>query len=181
MATARAPPADAVDGAAASGRGGLAAAFLRVWWWYWGGGKVEKAVNKMSPSVGRALLQSSFAAPEAAVPAKGWGPLRPSHPSSSGAQAARILKTTWSGRLLCAPLGRGRTPVEGGRAVFWLAWILSPPRAFFLLNRSSFSEATSLESGENWKLAVADLTNTTTRAGELVVKPEPKAGSLVQQ
>lgn len=29
--------------------------FLRVCWWYWGGGRVEKGVNKMSPSVGRAL------------------------------------------------------------------------------------------------------------------------------
>lgn len=74
--------------------------------------------------------------------------------------------------------------MEEGRAVFWpewLAWILTPPTAFFLLNWSSFTAATSLESGKNWKLAVADPTNTTTRAGELVVKPESKAGCLVQQ
>lgn len=67
VATARAPPAADVAGAAASGRGDLAASFFAcVCVEGWGG-------NETSPSVGRAPPQGSFPAPEAAVAAGGLG------------------------------------------------------------------------------------------------------------
>lgn len=125
VATARAPPAADVAGAAASGREYLAA-FLFI---------CVLRGKEMSPSVGCALLQCSFAAPESALPARDLVTLASTHPHPVSPQGSghQGLRNNVERRLLCAPPGRARALVEGGRAISWqeqLAWVLSLPQRF---------------------------------------------------
>lgn len=136
VATARAPPAADVAGVAASGREYLAPSLFTC---------VLRG-KEMSPSVGRALPRCSFAAPESAVPARDLGTLASthSHPVSPQGPGHPGLRNNVERRLLCAPPGRGRALVEGGREIFWLeqlAWVLSLPQRF-LTQPALLKEAT---------------------------------------
>lgn len=148
--------------------------------WVRAGGRneVKKCLQVWGVLHHRAPLPPKFALPAAVL-----GTLASPHPTSPQGPGFRGLGSDMERRLLCAPPGRGRALVEGGKADLWperLAWVLFPPTAFSY----PVGPPRGGHPGREQDVRSGNLVwqkPTATTAGGLMVGPEPVAGFLLQQ
>lgn len=115
-----------------------------------GGRRGSRGVTKCLQVRGERYPSAPLQPQRLQCPPKGWEHLCPPHtPKAPGSQAVRGWETAWSGSLLSAPPGRGRAPVEEGRAIFWHERAASlgplPAHSYFL------TQLVLLHGGHPWR------------------------------